>query len=67
MIFCEKEDTLHYYENVFCLQEYVLDVKVCCDKPLGKAKKCKVCYNTDPSKFYTPLSMKNNNVCTIIY
>ncbi|KAL7648291.1 UNVERIFIED_CONTAM: hypothetical protein RMT77_000197 [Armadillidium vulgare] len=59
IVYSKPEDSQDFYENIVCLQEKVKEIRLCCDIPLGKAKRCKVCGNSDPNKFYTPLSLKN--------
>ncbi|RXG55383.1 hypothetical protein Avbf_09253 [Armadillidium vulgare] len=55
------EESSKLYENVFAMQERLMNIRVCCQKPIEDfLESCQICGSTNEEEFLSPLSCKNN-------
>lgn len=65
MIVVSRTDSVDYMEKLVAMIERQKDIPMCCDKFVSKAGVCSNCENTDENTFYSPLSMRNNQVLQV--
>lgn len=63
---CRNVNDDGYAESLVAIVDRVEGINVCCDMVVNKTGRCNNCGNTAPVKFYSPLSMKNNEGDTVL-